>query len=102
LAFAALDGGLGEAATTANSAQLQTSRNVLESAPSLIASGGTYTPLWDVYIGAWSPSAKAHQLTSQTAVNAAVAAHELTGPDGKAFGPVGFAVNCPVVAIFDR
>jgi hypothetical protein len=107
LAFVALDGGLSEEATAANSAQLQSSRNILGSAPSVGASGnGIYTPLWDVYVGAWSAAATtAHrntQLTSAAAVTAAVAAHDLTGPGGKAFGPVGFAVNCPVVAIFGR
>ncbi len=107
LAFVALDGGLSQEATATNSAQLQSSRNVLDSAPSRSASGnGIYTPLWDVYVGAWSAAAtSAHrnaQLTSAAAVTAAVAAHDLTGPDGKAFGPVGFAVNCPVVAIFSN
>jgi hypothetical protein len=105
LGFVALDGNLTEEATADNSAQLQSSRNVLESPPAQTASGnGIYTPLWDVYVGAWTASAtQAHrntQLTSAGAINHAVAAHELTGPGGKAFGPVGFVVNCPVVAIF--
>lgn len=106
LGFVSLDGGLAEDATTANGADLQSSRNILASAPNVTPSGnGTYTPLWDVYVGQWSAAAtSAHrnvQLTSASAVGEAVAAHDLTGPDGKAFGPVGFAVNCPVVAIFN-
>ncbi len=105
LGFVALDGGLDQEATEANSARLQSSRNVLTSAPAVTASGnGIYSPLWDVYVGAWSAAATAAhrntQLTSAVAVNNAVAAHDLTGPGGKAFGPVGFVVNCPVVAIY--
>ena len=107
LSFVALDGGLTEDATVANSARLQSSRNVLSSAPSVTASGNaSYTPLWDVYVGAWTAIAtEGHrnvQLTSADAVTQATAAHDLTGPDGKAFGPVGFAVNCPVIAIFEQ
>jgi hypothetical protein len=105
LGFVALDGGLENEATTANSAALQSSRNILGGVPAVTPSGnGGYTPLWDVYVGQWSAGAiGAHrdaQLRDAAAVNDAVAAHDLTGPDGKAFGPVGFAVNCPVVAIF--
>lgn len=104
LAFAALDGGLSADATNANSASLQSSRNVLSSAPAMTASGNTtYSPLWNVYLGVWSAAAKTSgrvaQLTSAQMVAHAASSGDLTGPDGKAFGPVGFAVNCPVVAI---
>lgn len=104
LGFVALDGRLTENASASNSAELLASRNVLSSAPSVSPNGdASYTPLWDAYVGAWTKAAvQAHrdvQLTSAAAVTQAVSAHELTGPDGKAFGPVGFAVNCPVVAI---
>jgi hypothetical protein len=107
LGFVALDGGLSENATAADSATLQSSRNVLSSAPGAGPNGdASYTPLWDVYVAAWTAAAtSAHrnvQLTSATAVIQAASAHDLTGPGGKALGPVGFAVNCPVVAIFDR
>lgn len=107
LGFVSLDGGLAEDATTANSPDLQSSRNVLAAAPNVTPSGnGSYTPLWDVYVGQWSALAtSAHrdvQLTSASAVGDAVAARDLSGPEGKAFGPVGFVVNCPVVAIFNE
>jgi hypothetical protein len=107
LGFVALDGGETENATAANSATLQSPRNILSSAPSVAPNGdASYTPLWDVYVGAWTSAAtSAHrdvQLTSATAVTQATTAHDLTGPDGKAFGPVGFAVNCPVIAIFEQ
>jgi hypothetical protein len=85
LAFVALDGGLREEATAANSARLQSSRNILGSAPSLTASGnGSYTLLWDVYVGTWSVAAttthRNTQLTTAAAVTAAAEAHDLTGP----------------------
>ncbi|HYZ16817.1 MAG TPA: hypothetical protein VE591_10470, partial [Candidatus Acidoferrum sp.] len=104
LGFVALDGGLTESATASNSAGLLTSRNVLSSVPASGANAAaSYTPLWDVYVGAWTKAAaQGHrdvQLTSAAAVMHAVSAHEMTGPDGKAFGPVGFVVNCPVIAI---
>lgn len=103
LAFAALHGGLGETASTATSASLQTSRNVLDGLPAASAGGGIYDPLWDAYVGAWTKQAVVAktnvQLTRTADVTHAVAAKLLTAPGGKAFGPAGFAVNCPVVAI---
>jgi hypothetical protein len=104
LSFVALDGRLTESATASNSAELLTSRNVLSSAPSVSANAAaSYTPLWDAYVGVWTKAAvQAHrdvQLTSAVAVMQAVSAHDMTGPNGKAFGPVGFVVNCPVIAI---
>jgi hypothetical protein len=105
LGFVALNGGLDHDATAANAATLRTSLNILGGVPARTASGnGVYSPLWDVSVGAWTAAAtkagRVRLLTSSAAVEAAVAAHELTGPGGKPFGPVGFAVNCPVVAIF--
>jgi hypothetical protein len=103
LAFAALHGGLAETATLENSATLQTSRNILGGLPTATATGGIYDPLWDVYVGAWTKEAvddKTNaQLTGTAAVTHAADAKQLTAPDGKPFGPAGFAVNCPVVAI---
>jgi hypothetical protein len=104
LGFVALDGGLASDATLANSVRLLTSRNVLSSAPATAPDGSArYSPLWDVNVGMWTATAvDAHrvtQLTSVQAVASAVSAGDLTGPGGAAFGPVGFAVNCPVVAV---
>jgi hypothetical protein len=104
LAYAALEGNLSADATAANSATLKTSSNVLGGLPAIGPGGnGIYDPLWDVYVGAWTPEAvAAHKnvtLRSAEAVQAAVAAKLITGPGGKPFGPVGFDVNCPVVAI---
>jgi hypothetical protein len=103
LAYAALRGGLAETATIADSARLKTSRNVLGGLPAAGNDGGSYDPLWDVYLGAWTKqavSAKTNvELTSSAAVMRAADAKLLTAPDGKSFGPAGFAVNCPVIAL---
>jgi hypothetical protein len=105
LAFAALKGNLNANATAANSATLRTSGNVLGGLPSATATGGIYDPLWNVEIGAWTAAAvgakKNVLFTSASAVAKAVEAKSLTGPGGVTFGPPGFAVNCPVLAIGD-
>lgn len=103
LAYAALHGNLSQNATAADSATLKTSHNILGGLPASGPDGGIYDPLWNVSVGVWSAAAvAAHQnvtLTSADAVQQAVSAKLLTGPDGKPFGPVGFDVNCPVIAI---
>jgi hypothetical protein len=104
LSFVALNGKLTEDPTASNSAELLSPHNVLSSAPTVITGGNaSYSPLWDVYVGAWTPAAaqanRNVQLTSTAAVTQAVSAHDLTGPGSKPFGPVGVVVNCPVVAI---
>jgi len=103
LAYAALHGNLSQDATSANSATLKTSRNILGGLPVSGSSGGIYDPLWNVSVGVWSPqAAAAHKnvtLTSAAGLQNAVASKAMTGPGGKAFGPVGFDVNCPVIAI---
>ncbi len=103
LAFAALHGNLATEATTGTSGTLKTSHNVLGGLPAVATSGGSYDPLWDVYVGAWTKEAvdgkQNVQLTGSADVKRAVDRKLLTGPGGKAFGPVGFTVNCPVIAI---
>ena len=104
LAYAALKGNLSQDASSVNSAQLKTSRNVLGGLPAIGSGGnGIYDPLWDASVGVWTPAAvAAHKngtLMSAAAVQQNVDAKLLTGPGGKPFGPVGFAVNCPVIAI---
>jgi hypothetical protein len=103
LAYAALQGGLADTATAARSRRLKTSHNVLGGLPAASSDGGSYDPLWDAYVGAWTEqavSAKTNvELTSRAAVMRAADAKLLTAPDGKPFGPAGFAVNCPVIAL---
>jgi len=105
LAYAALHGNLDRDATFANSDTLKTPQNVLGGLPAVLpGSGSSYDPLWSVYVGAWAPGAvsagKNTIMTSAQAVQRAVDAKLLTGPGGKTFGPVGFAVNCPVIAVY--
>ncbi len=104
LADVALHGNLSEDATSASATTLKTSKNILGGLPQSTPGGGAYDPLWDVSVAAWTPAAvSAHKnitLTSASAVQGAVAAKTITGPGGKAFGPVGFAVNCPVIAVY--
>jgi hypothetical protein len=103
LAFAALHGNLSSDATAADATTLKTSRNVLGGLPASGPNGGVYDPLWDVSVGAWTPAAVAAgknvTLRSAADVQKAVAAKLITGPGGKPFGPVGFDVDCPVIAI---
>jgi len=102
-AFDALSGGLAKNATAANSAQLQSPGNILGGLPAAVAGGGVYDPLWDASIGVWTkPAVAAKQnvkLRSAGAVQKAADAGHITAPDGKAFGPAGIAVNCPVIAV---
>ena len=101
LAYAALDGKLDEDATIENASALRASMNVLATFPK--GSGAAaYTPLWTANLGVWSEAAvAAHKnvrLTTPDAFAAAAARKDLTGPGGKAFGPIGVLVNCAVVA----
>lgn len=105
LAYAALHGSLDRDATLANSGSLKTSQNVLGGLPAVLPGGSSsYDPLWSVYVGEWTTEAvsagKNTVMTSAQAVLHAVDAKLLTGPGGKTFGPVGFAVNCPVIAVY--
>ena len=102
LGFVALHGRLGTAATAANVAQLGSTLNVLSSFPTG-ATAGAYSPLWAVTVLAWKPAARANAPVLTSLGDVAQHDGELTGPDGKsAPGPVGFVVNCPVVAYVDE
>jgi hypothetical protein len=74
--------------------------NVLDGLPSVDAG---YSPLWELYLGAWTDSAiqsgARDLLTSAKAVRQAVTAGTLTGPGGAMLGSTGILINCPVVAI---
>jgi len=104
LAHVALDGRLSEAATLSDSATLGSSLNVLAvfaAGPAALA----YTPLWAANLGAWSKSAISAgqnvRVTSMPQVFSLAGNGAITSPDGKRFGPIGVAVNCPVVAFID-
>jgi len=104
-AHLALDGNLDQEATADNSASLGSPLNILGGVPTPVGGGvSLYSPLWNASIGVWSAAAiAAHRnirLTTTAAADAAAASGDLTAPDGKAFGPVGIVVNCPVVAVY--
>jgi len=65
-------------------------------------SQGRYSPLWDVHLAAWSAQAVANgQNLRQTDFGdvQGLASHgQVTNPDGTAFGPAGFIVDCPIVS----
>jgi len=102
LAWLGLTGHLNEDATAANVASLASSMNVLSTLPT----GNTqiaYSPLWNVDLVFWKPAVLAAHGDDVLTSEAQVARHQsdLTGPDGGQIGPVGFFVNCPVVAYVD-
>jgi hypothetical protein len=105
LAHVALDGNLSQAATIGNASIDGSPLNVLatfNAGPTAAA----YTPLWAADVGLWSKDAVAghrnDQLKSLAAVFEAAGKGEITAPDGKALGPSGFVVNCPIVGWVDR
>jgi hypothetical protein len=102
LAFVALHGKLSLSATAANVATLGSALNVLSTFPAG-PTAAAYSPLWNVEVVAWKSRAlAAHRdrvLTSLADV--ASVATDTSGPGGKPVGPVGFVVNCPVIAVVD-
>ena len=63
---------------------------------------GRYSPLWDVHLAAWTSQAidtgQNVRQKSFADVQALAEKGLVTAPDGSAFGPSGFVVNCPIVA----
>jgi len=64
---------------------------------------GRYSPLWDVFPGAWSAQAIATgrnlRQTDFGKVRNLARKGLVTGPGGGTFGPGGFIVNCPIVSM---
>ena len=104
LAYLALDGRLSEPAVLSASSTFGSPLNILATF-SVGPSARSYTPLWAANVGLWSSdtvtSRKNLRLTAVAQVYALAGNSEITAPDGKAFGPAGFVVNCPVVAFID-
>lgn len=97
LAYVALHGNLSKDATATDAASLGSAMNVLATVPTG-ATAAAYSPLWNVRVAAWKPGASnVRVLKSIGDVDGAA----VTSPDGRAVGPVGFVVNCPVVAYVD-
>lgn len=102
LGFVALHGNLGLPATAANVARLGSPLNVLSTFPTG-PTAAAYSPLWNVEVVAWKPAAlSAHKdRVLKSVADVGSAADQTSGPGGKPVGPVGFVVNCPVIAVID-
>ncbi len=102
--YVSLDGHLTGDATPNNTASIRSSNNIQGDFPirSEPRHEFSYSPLWDVQVGEWTPQAiaqgKAHQLNDENEMLAAVKAGLMTGPMGAKFGSAGFVVNCPPIA----
>ena len=63
---------------------------------------GRYSPLWDVHLTAWSTtrvfSGQNLRQIDFGSIRNLGQKNEVTAPDGSAFGPSGFIVNCPIVS----
>jgi hypothetical protein len=104
--FAALHGHLGVDASASNAADVGSPLNVQATFPAPTNGASGYTPLWSVYPAVWTSAATAKGeqriLKSQGDFQAAADAKSITAPDGKAFGPAGVTVDCPVVAFVEK
>jgi hypothetical protein len=102
LSFVALHGNLGLPATAANVSRLGSALNILATFPAG-PTAAAYSPLWNVEVVAWkSAELAAHRDRVLTSVaDVSRAADATSGPGGKPIGPVGFVVNCPVIAVVD-
>ena len=104
LAFLALNTPLGSDATLANASTLGSSFNVLASFPSVAHpfTENGYSPLWSVEPAVYTSKATVAQKTARitrfSSLLLLANTGAISGPGG-AFGPAGFTVNCPVVAI---
>jgi hypothetical protein len=62
-----------------------------------------YSPMWDVHASVWAqtamPTKSDIQQTDFRAVARLALAGQITGPDGKPWGPIGVVVNCPIISI---
>jgi hypothetical protein len=62
-----------------------------------------YSPMWDVFASVWTQTAvPAKSTMAQMDFNAVARlalAGQISGPDGKPWGPIGVVVNCPIISI---
>jgi hypothetical protein len=102
LGFVALHGNLGLPATAANVATLGSALNVLSTFPAG-PTAAAYSPLWNVEVVAWKSAALAghRDRILKSLADVGSVANDTSGPGGKPVGPVGFVVNCPVIAVVD-
>jgi hypothetical protein len=101
LAYVALHGDALEA-TAANLARLASPMNILALFP-IGPAAMAYSPLWEANVAAWSAAAKAanRDVVLKSTDDITAQGSSLTAPGGGPVGPVGFVVNCPVIAYVD-
>lgn len=62
-----------------------------------------YSPMWDVHASVWSamamPVSTGTAVKDFTRVAQLAVKNQITGPDGKPWGPIGVVVNCPIISI---
>lgn len=58
---------------------------------------GRYSPLWDVHLSTWAFAETATRQQDFFDIEDLADDGEIVAPDGSAWGPSGFIVNCPIV-----
>nr|MBI3613804.1 hypothetical protein [Nitrospirota bacterium] len=62
-----------------------------------------YSPMWDVYASVWAqvamPVKNSVAQTDFSEVARLALAGQISGPEGKPWGPIGVVVNCPIISI---
>ena len=62
---------------------------------------GRYSPLWDVHLSTWAPGERPRRQEDFSDIEDLAEDGRITAPDGSAWGPSGFIVNCPIVKRVD-
>ncbi len=62
-----------------------------------------YSPMWDVHATVWSQvpmrTSNSLILTEFNEIEKKAFAGQISGLDGKSWGPIGVVVNCPIISI---
>ena len=65
-----------------------------------------YSPMWDVHATVWAqvamPASSSITLKDFNEVEKKAYAGQISGPEGKPWGPIGVVVNCPIVSIEEQ
>lgn len=65
-----------------------------------------YSPMWDVHATVWAqvamPASNSITLKDFNEVEKKAYAGQISGPEGKPWGPIGVVVNCPIVSIEEQ
>lgn len=76
--------------------------NIVQEVP-FGARAQAYSPMWDVYASVWTmravPAGGAAAIKDFDQVAQLAVGGQITGPDGKRWGPIGVVVNCPIISI---